>query len=79
MPTIVSHALVLIEVFLSSCRSHNIHILARQRTEMERQRKMKKVRLYFFNGFDFWNFTYILSMYTAVVLYADLPTCTHFA
>lgn len=43
MPTIISHALVLIEVFLSSCRSHNIHILALQRTEMERQRKMKKV------------------------------------
>lgn len=43
MPAIVSHALVLIEVFLSSCRSRNIHILALQRTEMERQRKMKKV------------------------------------
>lgn len=43
-PTVIfTHALVLIKVFLSSCRSHNIHILALQKTEMERLQKMKKV------------------------------------
>lgn len=42
MPKVFSHALVLITVFLSSFRSCNIHILALQKTEMERLRKMKK-------------------------------------